>query len=484
MPHRFRPQRIRDPLHDIIEFGRDEFHQTLWDVIQTRPFQRLRRIKQLGFSELVYPGATHTRFAHSIGVFHTARKLMRIIERHIRSNPKEFMYGEHQSRVALAAALVHDIGHGMFSHAFEDIGRKLNLRMANHEVVTKELIKSEEMRKAFEPLGGGFADDVAILIGRNAPQTLYDAVVSSQFDADRLDYMQRDRLMTGVRNSAIDFAWLIDNLEIASLPEGSDNESIREIETFVLGPKAIHAAETFVLSLFQLYPTIYHHKATRAAEKLFSALMLRLFNLIRDNQLGKTGLPRNHPIVQFARFPDSLDTALALDDTVFWGAIPMLIDGTDQQISMLASRLKNRELPKAIDIGEKIDAVLRKRTATSTKEKEKEKEEARYFRDRVVIQVEEQLTEWCDNHSDPPNRVLMDRTRRDPYKQFQETKGPLNQIRIRTQSGDIIDIESFSSLISGIRSEEVFRVYHDPLDRVARDEIERIMNKALKDCAP
>ena len=78
-----KPQRIRDPLHDLIEFGVNPFDQTLWKVVKTRPFQRLRRIKQLGFSELVYPGATHTRFAHSLGVFHTARLLMETIKRHL-----------------------------------------------------------------------------------------------------------------------------------------------------------------------------------------------------------------------------------------------------------------------------------------------------------------------------------------------------------------------------------------------------------------
>ena len=78
-----KPQRIRDPLHDIIEFDTTQFEQTFWQVIQTPPFQRLRRIKQLGFSDFVYPGATHTRFAHCVGVFHTARRLMQIIERHL-----------------------------------------------------------------------------------------------------------------------------------------------------------------------------------------------------------------------------------------------------------------------------------------------------------------------------------------------------------------------------------------------------------------
>ena len=128
----FKAQRTRDPLHNLIEFRANEFENVLWRVIQTRPFQRLRRVKQLGFSDFVYPGATHSRLMHSIGVFHTARRLMKVIEGHLGSERFE----ETHARVALAAALVHDLGHGPFSHAFEDVGKELKLKMANHEVVS------------------------------------------------------------------------------------------------------------------------------------------------------------------------------------------------------------------------------------------------------------------------------------------------------------------------------------------------------------
>ena len=225
-----KPQRIRDPLHNLIGFDTNQFEDVLWQIIQTRPFQRLRRIKQLGFSELVYPGATHTRFAHSVGVFHTARRLMEIIERHIRVSG--YQHKDHQAHVALAASLVHDLGHGMFSHAFEEVGKELNLKMAQHEHVSDALIRDGEVSEVFKEMGSGFANDVADVIRRGRPGNLYDAVVSSQFDADRLDYMQRDRLMTGVQNSGIDFTWLVANLEIERIPTGVDEEAVGQIETF------------------------------------------------------------------------------------------------------------------------------------------------------------------------------------------------------------------------------------------------------------
>src|SRR5271157_5403339 len=132
-------QRIRDPVHDLIEFSNSELERTLWKVVQTRPFQRLRRIKQLGFSDLVYPGASHSRFAHSVGVFHTARQLMTVIERHLGGE-----FEPSKARTALAASLVHDLGHGPFSHAFEDVGRRLGLKIAEHEHVSDVLIRESE----------------------------------------------------------------------------------------------------------------------------------------------------------------------------------------------------------------------------------------------------------------------------------------------------------------------------------------------------
>lgn len=203
-------QRVRDPVHNLIEFGATnrELELILWDVIQTPPFQRLRRIKQLGFSEFVFPGATHTRFAHSIGVFHAARLLLGSIERSM--SQAGTVFGKARAQHALAAALVHDVGHGMFSHAFEAVGKALNLPLGKHETVSDRLIRDSEITRAFDDrLGTGFASNVADLIAREQPRDVYDSVVTSQFDADRLDYMQRDRMMTGVHSGAVDVTWLL-----------------------------------------------------------------------------------------------------------------------------------------------------------------------------------------------------------------------------------------------------------------------------------
>ncbi len=148
-----------------------------------------------------------------------------------------------QAKYALAAALVHDVGHGMFSHVFEAVGKALNLPIARHEMVSDRRIRED-------------AGNVADLIGREQRQDLYDAAVTSQFDADRLDYMQRDRLMTGVHSGAVDVVWLLNNLEVASIPVSVDAEQFREVQTLVLCPKAYHVAESYVLALLHLYPNV------------------------------------------------------------------------------------------------------------------------------------------------------------------------------------------------------------------------------------
>ena len=233
-------QRIRDPLHDLIEFSTSELERTLWKVVQTRAFQRLRRVKQLGFSDLVYPGASHSRFAHSVGVFHTARQMMAIVRDHVREDQTS------QENKALAAALVHDLGHGPFSHAFEKVGSRLGLKLADHATMSDALIRQGEVSKVLnDQFGRGFADDVADIIKKDGVKIVQHAVVSSQFDADRLDYMRRDRMMTGTQHAGIDFQWLIANLEIGSVATGVDDKPVGTIETFVLGPKAIYAAEAF-----------------------------------------------------------------------------------------------------------------------------------------------------------------------------------------------------------------------------------------------
>jgi HD superfamily phosphohydrolase len=475
-----RPQRIRDPVHNLIEFGTDDFESTLWRVIQSQPFQRLRRIRQLGFSEFVYPGATHTRFSHSIGVFHLARRLMNIIK--VQFDDTHHQYSETWAKVAMAAALVHDLGHGMFSHAFEEVGKEIkkkhdvDLKLVKHELVTAMLIRDSEISEILTSTqGSGFAADVAQLIGRGSQARIYDAVVSSQFDADRLDYMQRDRMMTGVQSSGIDLTWLLSNLETGSIDIGVDGEKTGAIDTFVLGSKAILGAETYVLGLFQLYPTVYFHKATRGAEKIFTALMVRLVTLVQEGETAKTGLPPNHPFARFAMRPDELDNAQKLDNTVFWGALPLLIEASDPLISHYASRLAKRELLKCVDIRE---AILKKLPIARDANAEAHNARGRRVA-RLSEEIRVQISEWNESKQSAIPRVLIDSTSRNPYKTFQDSHSPLNQIHIRVEGGRIVDIAERSKVVAGLETFVLQRAYIDRQDNEAENQIGLILDSAI-----
>ena len=461
-------QRIRDPLHNLIEFRTDdELEKHLWRVIRSRPFQRMRRIKQLGFSELVYPGACHSRFAHSVGVFHTARQLMEVVKR---------AEGRAESREnrALAAALVHDLGHGPFSHAFETVGKRLGLKLANHEEVSDLLIRDGEVADILNEMGSGFATDVADIILKEGQVTVHNAVVSSQFDADRLDYMRRDRLMTGSQHSAIDFTWLIANLEIASVATGIDEQQTGSIRTFVIGPKAIYAAEAYVLGLFQLYPTIYFHKATRGAEKLFTELLVRLVTLVQDGSHLPTGLPDKHPLVRFASNPDDIETVLCLDDTVVWGALSMIAEAEDPIIGQLAQRLRDRKLYKCYDIRAHISHIFDPESTGNA--------EVISRIETCCATVKEKLTEWSKANSGDMPRILIDEAKRSPYKYVTGSEGPTERINVRTDGGELVDLKQRSPVVASLSDFVLFRAYHDRDDSDARGVIESIIEGEVSAC--
>lgn len=458
-----RPQRVRDPLHDLIEFDASRFEQMLWQIVQSPPFQRLRRVRQLGFSEYVYPGATHTRFAHSLGVFFNARRLMRNVKRYIGTND----FNQYRSEAALTAALLHDVGHGPFSHSFEAIGKSLDLKYAKHEDVSDEIIRGTEVAGILEGYNEGMSKQVADIIGAKAPADVYSSVVSSQFDADRLDYMQRDRMMTGTQHSEIDLTWLMTNLELDAVPFGVGEEKVGEVETFVLSSKAIYAAETYVVGLFQLYPTVYFHKATRSAEKVFFHLFERVFRLAREGRADLVGLSNANPIIAFAENPDSLQNALRLDDSAIWGSLAELCESRDGLVSQLAAMLRERRLPKAIDLRAAISKELGEGVSTE-------------IIDRAVLLSRNALVGWCDEQGAEVPSIWVDTAQRVPYKEFQEDIGPLNQILIRS-NGELVDLKEVSPIVNSIRPFKLDRAYIPFPEDGAKKAMDDIIKQKAKE---
>ena len=340
-------RRLLDPVHGIIAFRAGEVDRLAWQVVDTPEFQRLRNIKQLGMADLVFPGATHSRFSHSVGAFHIARRLIEAARREIGGN-----FDEDRAAVAALAALLHDVGHGPFSHAFEKAERDRGSDR-RHEDRTCDIISGDTgIRRV---LGDRLSEEVADLLRRKEPADIYASVVSSQFDADRLDYLQRDRHMTGARSGAIDCDWLIDNLRVGPIAvrrPGGAGEFI-ETEGFYIGRKALSAAEEYLLARYRLYRQVYLHKTAMGAERMLRALLARIAELTKNGRACATGLPRGHPLLRYYSGNASLQDYLALDDATVRGALNCAAGSADDgEVARLASALRARRLYKCFDAGE------------------------------------------------------------------------------------------------------------------------------------
>jgi HD superfamily phosphohydrolase len=350
-----RTQRLRDPVHGLIVFRDDQpVDQLAWALIATPEFQRLRRIRQLGVADFVFPSATHTRFAHSIGVFHTARTLISIIRREV----GEDAFNTKRAEVAVISALLHDLGHGPFSHTFEGVQKSRNAGR-KHEHWTADIIRNASGRvwSLLEGHSVGFAEEVAALLAAEDPADIYHAVVSSSFDADRLDYLRRDRLMTGTGAGAIDFDWLMEHIRVRPIEIDAVDRDLPadtvSVPTFCLDSKALPAAEQFLLARYTLHEQVYFHKATRCVEHMIADLLRRLADRVTTQETAPTltGLQAEHPLLRFFRAAQpSVADYLALDDTVITAAFGAMQTARDQDIARLAARLRNRDLYKTLDL--------------------------------------------------------------------------------------------------------------------------------------
>jgi uncharacterized protein len=270
-----------------------------------------------------------TLLAHSIGVFHVARRLMDV------AVPRDKRKG-HRTRVALLAALLHDLGHGPFSHAFENTERARlpQEKYRDHENWTAELIcrRNGNIRRILgEEFGGdgSMADDIAGLL-KGDEQDLYSSVVSSSFDADRLDYLRRDRMMTGSGAGAIDFDWLLDNLRVVEVPNSSGDDpqdnSGKAIQVFSFEEKALQAAESFILARFHLYSQVYLHRATRGIEQMLSAFLLAFSQEAAQGAKADLAVPEDHPLrAYYSKATPDVESYFALDDAVVWSALEVSV---------------------------------------------------------------------------------------------------------------------------------------------------------------
>lgn len=245
---------IRDPLWDTIRLD-----PTAVKIVDTAEFQRLRYIRQLGLAHLVYPGATHTRFDHALGVYHLTKTALR----HLRERggvPPEAWEGE---ELVPYAALLHDIGHYAYSHALEEL--ETEHVPTHHEDVGRQFFASPSLRDALAPLGLTAADRIAELIGGEGDIPLR-GLVSGSLDLDKMEYLRRDARFCGVPYGEVDVSRLLQGLQLLQDPASGKYEvGVHE--------KAVAALESLLFAKYQMFRNVYWHHAVRSATALYKRIV-------------------------------------------------------------------------------------------------------------------------------------------------------------------------------------------------------------------
>lgn len=338
---------LRDPVHGLISFA----HPLVAELMDTREVQRLRRIRALGLASLAFPGGEHSRFAHAVGSAHVMQRYLERVRSLADELPAHDRLDGHWEAVALAAALLHDLGHGPYSHTFESVLPQARA----HEQWTSQIILDPETEvhqvlRRFDPQAPAAVEQ---LIHGRCPIRHLARAVSGTFDVDRCDYLMRDSHMTGVRYGLLDLDWLLASLRLY-LPAGGHAATLA-----VDGAKGLTAVEGFFLARLYMYRQVYLHKAVRAAEVAIRALFRRLHERIAAGE-QVPGTPQAIVDVFSAagqREVDSISTAgyLDLDDTSLEIALWHYARGSDPVLAALATSLRDRKLPKSIRLRDDVD---------------------------------------------------------------------------------------------------------------------------------
>ncbi|MAE84255.1 MAG: phosphohydrolase [Flammeovirgaceae bacterium] len=343
---------LNDPVYGFITIPND----LVFDIIEHPYFQRLRRIKQLGLTDLVYPGAHHTRFHHAIGATYLMQKTLDTLR------SKGVMIFDAEYEAALVAILLHDVGHGPFSHTLE-----FSLfKGVHHEQISLWIF--DRLNKEF---GGRLELAKQIFTGKYHRKFLHQ-LVSSQLDVDRLDYLKRDSFFTGVYEGTIGAERIIKMLNVHN-------------DELVVEEKGIYSIENFVSARRLMYWQVYLHKTSVAAEAMLISLIKRAKKL---TQAGKTipatpalsiFLERDITRQEFLDDPDLLGIFTMMDDMDIWGSIKMWQSHEDPVLSTLSHDLLTRKLFKIKLSNEKFESSVIDRIQNLIVEKGFNQSESKYF---------------------------------------------------------------------------------------------------------
>ena len=323
----------RDPVHNIIRLQTDSDEgELMMRLIDAAEFQRLRRIKQLGLGLYTYQGAEHSRFTHSLGAFHLMTRVLDRLGETYAIDPEDRI-------AARAAALLHDVGHGSFSHVMEKV---LNF---HHEQWTIQVILDEasEIGELLRSHSDDLPRKVASIIeGKFQPSALAQ-LVSSQLDVDRMDYLLRDSLMTGAKYGIYDLEWIINALAI---DEAADRVYVQA--------RGIYAVEEYLQARYYMFRQVYFHRTLRSAEAVLRSIIRRALHLLDNGEdvWHATGTAFEKIL---RRETLKISDHMQVDDSDFVFHVKQWQNSADPVLKDLSRRFISRRLFKAIDLDMPLD---------------------------------------------------------------------------------------------------------------------------------
>ena len=325
---------LKDPVHSYIHIN----YEVVWNCLDSKEFQRLRRIRQLGGDFQVYPTAEHSRFSHSLGVYEIVRRMVT----EIKSLSVEL--SEYDKICVMLAGLLHDVGHGPFSHAFEHVTNH------SHEDYTAKIILGEtELKQVLTEVSPRLPEDIVSIIEHNHPNDILNQIISGQLDADRMDYLLRDSYFSATSYGQFDLERILRTMRVRKIDENK--------KALVVKYTGIHSVEDYIMARYQMYWQVYYHPVARSYEAVFIQLFNRLKDIFKDNKEYFSDMKVLIPFLE--KNVVSVEEYFKLDENSLLYCCSLIQDKDDEIAVDLAQRLQNRRLFEYVDYSEENLAQIK-----------------------------------------------------------------------------------------------------------------------------
>ena len=318
---------LKDPVHSYIHIH----YEVIWNCLDSKEFQRLRRIRQLGGDFQVYPTAEHSRFSHSLGVYEIVRRMVTEVKTLC------IELTEYEKVCVMLAGLLHDVGHGPFSHAFEHVTNH-----SHEEYTVKIILGNTELNSILRAVSKKMPEDIVSIIQHTHENDILNQIVSGQLDADRMDYLLRDSYFTATSYGQFDLERILRTMRVRKTSEGR--------KVIVVKHTGIHSVEDYIMARYQMYWQVYYHPVARSYEAVFIQLFNRLKDIFKDNKDYFEDMKVLIPFLEKAEVSE--EEYFRLDENSLLYCCALIQDKEDVIAADLAKRLQNRKLFEYVDYNE------------------------------------------------------------------------------------------------------------------------------------